>query len=300
MGSLITQTGVETQKTPVKTSDTFIDVQVSSTHEAASRPDSAPEYPSTHSLIVRYNRHHDPRLREELILNYEDLVRQIATRFVSRGEPLEDLLQAGTIGLIKAVDRFDPSRNLKFSTYAVPTIVGEIKRHLRDHSWQLNVCRRLKELYFSAINTKAELAGKLGRSPSIAELAHALGVTKDELVEALGVEHVRRTISSSSPVSPADGTNLTVEDSFTSDDPMLTSLPLRMDVQQAVDALAPRMRSVIVGRYFEGRTQLELGQLLHISQMQVSRLHARALRLLKDHLMSEDLTIARLRARRSK
>jgi len=216
-------------------------------------------------------------LRDELILGHEDLVRQIATRFASRGEPFEDLLQAGTIGLVKAVDRFDPSRNLKFSTFAVPTIAGEIKRYLRDHAWQVNVPRRLKELNFAAGRTKAELAMQLGRSPSLAEVADVLKVTKDELIEAMSVDNLRHTISSSSPISHADGASSIVEDTFSSDDLMLITLPVRMDVQHAISFLEPRLQAVIVGRYFNSLTQLEIAQRLNINQMQVSRLHARAL-----------------------
>jgi len=234
-------------------------------------------------LFTRYARTHDPHLRDKLVLCHEKLVKQIAGKFSSRGEPFEDIVQVGTIGLIKAIDRFDPVRHIKFSTYAVPTIVGEIRRYLRDKGWGIKVSRQLKELYFTAAKVKAQLTSNLGRPPSIAEIASNLHVSEDEIVEAMRLELVRYTVSSTNatPGGPEATDQLALDGLFGEPDESITTMPLHIDIEHALDGLSPRQRTIIIDCYFNDMTQTEVGHMLHVSQMQVSRLHRRALQVLK-------------------
>src|SRR5438128_661835 len=136
-------------------------------------------------LLDEYRRTRDPRLRERLVLMHENLVRFLAAKFANRGEPLEDLVQVGLIGLINAIDRYDADRGTKLSTFATPTIVGEIKRHFRDKAWNLKVPRRLQELNLQVMKANDALAQQLGRPPSIGEIAESVGASEDETLEAM-------------------------------------------------------------------------------------------------------------------
>ena len=147
------------------------------------RPVAGFEHDGDHnaeSLFRRYSVSKDTRLRDHLVAIHHNLVRYLASKFVNRGEPLEDLVQVGTIGLINAIDRFDSSRGIKFSTYATPTIVGEIRRYFRDKAWSMKVPRRLQELNIAAARAQESLSGRLGRPPSIAEVAEKIGATEEE------------------------------------------------------------------------------------------------------------------------
>src|SRR5580658_7647610 len=149
------------------------------------KPGSNWSQEDTDSLFARYGRTRVPHLRDRLVLMHQNLVRYLASKFANRGEPLEDLIQVGTIGLINAIDRFDAGRGTKFSTYATPTIVGEIRRYFRDKAWSLKVPRRLQELNQAAARAQEELRGKLGRPPTIQEVSERLGASEEETLAAM-------------------------------------------------------------------------------------------------------------------
>jgi RNA polymerase sigma-B factor len=151
------------------------------------------------ALLVAYHRGGDPTARERLLVDLMPLVRALASRYAGRGEPLEDLVQVGALGLIKAVDRFDVDRGVEFSSYAVPTIVGEIRRHFRDKAWAMHVPRRLKELSVRLSRILDQLTTELGRSPTIAELAEASGVEEEDVIDALDSTHAYSTRSLHAP-----------------------------------------------------------------------------------------------------
>src|SRR5512145_2539580 len=150
-------------------------------------------------LLITYHRNGDPVAREQALVELMPLVRALAARYAGRGEPLEDLVQVGSVGLIKAVDRFDVDRGVDFASYAVPTIVGEIRRHFRDKSWAMHVPRRLKELSVRLSRILDELTTELGRSPTVAELAQAAGVDEEDVVDALDSSNAYSTRSLHAP-----------------------------------------------------------------------------------------------------
>src|SRR5919198_6456575 len=151
------------------------------------------------ALLVAFHREGDEAAREQALVELLPLVRALASRYAGRGEPLEDLVQVGSIGLIKAVDRFDVDRGVEFSSYAVPTIVGEIRRHFRDKAWAMHVPRRLKELSVRLSRVLDELTTELGRSPTVAELAEATGVEEEDVIDALDSAHAYSTRSLQAP-----------------------------------------------------------------------------------------------------
>ena len=234
------------------------------------------------TLFNRYLRTRDPLLRDRLVLLHQNLVRYLAGKFMNRGEPLDDLVQVGTIGLINAIDRFDASRGTKFSTYATPTIVGEIRRYFRDKAWSLKVPRRLQELNQTASKVQEELRGKLGRPPTIQEVAARLGASEEETLEAMELGNAYDTVSLDSKMS-ADGENsqLSLADFVGAEDESLTTIETYGDLDQALAALDPRERAIIIHRFFSDMSQTEVAKQLNISQMHVSRLQNRALQQLK-------------------
>ena len=226
-------------------------------------------------------------LRDELVALHLPLVEHFARRFLNRGEPYDDLVQVGTIGLIKAVDRFDLERGVEFSTYATPTIVGEIKRHFRDRGWAIRVPRRLQELRLSITGATAELTQSLGRSPTVAELARAVGVSDEEILEGLESANAYATLSLDAPESSDDGT-LTMIDGLGSDDEALAHVENRETIKPLLEALDPREKHILTLRFFRGMTQSQIAAEIGISQMHVSRLLARTLAQLRQSLVEAE------------
>jgi RNA polymerase sigma-B factor len=254
-------------------------------HEADTPPTPGD---TSEMLFARYMRTRDPRIRDRLVLCHEKLVRHLASRFANRMESIDDLIQVGNIGLIKAIDRFEPSRHLKFATYAVPTIVGEIQRHLRDKTWSISVARPLKELYVSATRVKADLTGRLGRVPTIGEVAAELRISEDELLRAMDLDLIRYTVSFGNPLQlDYDASHLTLSSALGETDESLGEVYTHVDLDQAIAGLEPNERAIIIGSYFKGMTQADIGKRLKVSQMQVSRLHRKALMRLKARLSAE-------------
>ena len=217
-------------------------------------------------------------LRNDLVVAHLNLVRFLALKFVNRGEPLDDLIQVGTVGLLKAIDRFDLDRGVEFTTYATPTIVGEIKRYFRDKGWAVKVPRRLQELNLSVNRASEKLAMTLGRSPTISELAHHLDASDEEILEAQELGQAYNLLSLDGEVAgDGDRRAQTLADTVGQDDPALRMLEDRANLEQAFAVLNGRERVIIFLRFYESVSQTEIAKRLNVSQMHVSRLQARAL-----------------------
>ncbi len=233
--------------------------------------------------LLEAHRAGDPTARARIVERYMPLVRSIASRYGGRGEPLEDLVQVGSIGLVLAVDRFDLDRGVQFTTYAVPTIVGEIQRHFRDRAWAVHVPRRMKELSLRLTRTVEMLTADLGRSPSIAELAENLGLEEDEVVEGLETYHAYSTRSLSQPLGPG-GDDETMEDILGETETGYEEVEHGVLVEAGLSALDARERTIVELRFFDGLTQSEIAARVGISQMHVSRLLRRALLTMRGRL----------------
>ena len=243
----------------------------------------------TRELFRRLKDNGDADARDQLIVNHINLVRFLASKFKNRGESLEDLVQVGTIGLIKAIDRFDPDRGLEFTTYATPTIMGEIKRHFRDKGWSVRVPRRLQELSAKVNQATDELTNQLQRSPSVAEIAEYLGSTVDEVLEAMESSSAYSSVPLEGGGSGEDDEAPSVIDHYATEDPDLAASDDRIVLEQAIADFSPREQEVVKMRFEEGLTQVEIAERLGISQVQVSRLLRRTLRRIQDKIDPEGL-----------
>lgn len=233
-----------------------------------------------------YAQSRDRAIRDELITAHIGLAEYLARRFTNRGEPLDDLMQVASLGLLKAVDRFDPARGLEFSTYATPTIVGELKRHFRDKGWAVRVPRRVQELHLRLGAVVSGLTQDLGRSPTIAEIAESAKVSEEEVVEAIEAGHAYRFTSLDAPGGGDDDTVLS--DQLGSEDQALIDSEHRVALSPLIARFPPRERMILHLRFFEGLTQSEIANRLGISQMHVSRLLARSLAQLREASTEED------------
>jgi RNA polymerase sigma-B factor len=227
------------------------------------------------------------RLRDELVELHLPLVEYLARRFRNRGEPLDDLVQVATIGLIKSVDRFDLERGVEFSTYATPTIVGEIKRHFRDKGWAIRVPRRLQELKLSLTKATSDLSQKNGRAPTVAELAQHLGLSEEEILEGLESANAYSAVSLDAP-DGGDDDSPAVADSLGMVDEALEGVEYRESLKPLLEKLPAREKKILMLRFFGGMTQSQIAGELGISQMHVSRLLARTLAQLREGLLAED------------
>jgi len=212
--------------------------------------------------------------RDGLIALHTPLVEHLARRFQHRGEPYEDLVQVGLIALIKAIDRFEPERELEFSTYATPTVVGELKRHLRDKGWAIRVPRRLQELRLRITQESADLTQQLGRSPTASELATRLGCTVEEIVEGLESGNAWATVSLDA-TADEDGTDLAA--TMGEDDEGLSLIDVRESLRPLLAELDDRERRILLLRYFRNLTQTQIAAEIGVSQMHVSRLLTKTL-----------------------
>lgn len=236
----------------------------------------------TSELFAQY-RAGDEDARQQLIVNHLNLVRFLASKFKNRGEPLEDLIQVGTIGLIKAIDRFEPDRGLEFTTYATPTIMGEIKRHFRDKGWSVRVPRRLQELSQKVSVATEILTRELQHSPSVEELAEHVGATVDEVLEAMESSSAYSSVPLESGKSE-DDESAAVIDRYVTIDQDLEGSDDRMLLEQAMTDFSPRERDIVRMRFVEGLTQVEIAEKLGISQVQVSRLLRRTLSKMQERI----------------
>ena len=219
------------------------------------RPDKA----RTRRLLIRYHKHGDQNARERVIQEQLPLAEFLARKFAGRGEPLDDLIQVASVGLIKAVDRFDVDRKIEFSTYATPNILGEIKRYFRDKGWAMRVPRGLQELRQSAKEAIRNETVRTGRSPTLQELAEMLDADVEGVAEALTLGRAYNTASLDAPVSQ--------------DEPEGDTIML----QEAIEGLRGQQQEILKLRFNEGKTQTEIADHIGVSQMHVSRLLRRAL-----------------------
>jgi RNA polymerase sigma-B factor len=241
------------------------------------------ERADTRELLRGYREQGDLRARETLIEQELPLVRALARRYAGRGEHLDDLIQVGSIGLIKAIDRFDLERGTDLRTYAIPTIIGELKRHFRDKGWAVRVPRRLKDLHLRLNQLVEELGATLGRSPTIAELAAASEDDEEEVVEALEIRQAyAAALSLSGTGEFEDGVDLA--ESVGADDPGFKASEDRALIKPGIESLDDRERTILRLRFREGMTQSQIAAEVGISQMHVSRLIRRSLEQIRNEL----------------
>ncbi|HEY0798762.1 MAG TPA: SigB/SigF/SigG family RNA polymerase sigma factor [Candidatus Baltobacteraceae bacterium] len=222
------------------------------------------------------------QLRDALVVAHLNLVRYLAMKFTNRGEAIEDLIQVGTVGMIKAIDRFDTERGVEFTTYATPTIVGEIKRYFRDKGWAVKVPRRLQELNLAVNKAVEKLTVGLGHSPTVAELARHLNASQEEILEAQELGQAYNLLSLDTEITGgSDTTTHTLAEYVGENDAGLELFEDKANLERAFEVLAPRERVIVYLRFYESVSQTEIAKRLNCSQMHVSRLQARALEKLK-------------------
>jgi RNA polymerase sigma-B factor len=226
------------------------------------------------------------RLREILVEEHLPLVRHFARRFSNRGEPFDDLLQVGTLGLIAAIDRFDPTRGVEFLSFAVPTITGEIKRHFRDQGWSVRVPRRLQELHLSLNAAVSELSQKNGHAPTPSELAEHLGIPRAEVLEGLAVANAYRSSSLDERLSGEEDSP-TLAATLGEEDAALEGVEYRESLQPLLATIPARERRILILRFFGNMTQSQIAADIGISQMHVSRLLSQTLAKLREGLLKD-------------
>jgi RNA polymerase sigma-B factor len=239
----------------------------------------------------------DPATRKQLIEEHRWIAVHCARRFANRGEAMDDLVQVAMLGLVLAVDRFDPEQGVQFSTFAVPTILGELRRHFRDRTWPLRVTRRVKELHLAVSAITEQLNHELGRPPRVEDVATALDVSVDEVLEAMEAGACYRTASLDAPTrsgeddqSSVDGARLSVVDED------LAGTDVRVTVQEAVRDLPERERKVVYLRFYEGLSQSEIAARIGVSQVHVSRILRAVLARLEQELAGREDVLEHLAA----
>jgi RNA polymerase sigma-B factor len=215
-----------------------------------------------------------------LVEGYRSLVYFLARKFMNRGEPLEDIVQVGFLGLIKAIERFDPEMGNEFTTFATPTVTGEIKRYFRDKGWAIRFPRRLQELYQQVLRANEDLKKELSRTPRVAEIAERLKVSEEEVLEAMEMSPAHAPLSLNATIGSDGDDGRSLFDSLGDADPNLDRVEMRDVLRRAMEHLTPRERSIMAMRFYDEMSQSEIAKRLGISQMHVSRLQRAAL----DHL----------------
>ena len=249
-----------------------------------SRSYRRPNKARTRRLLVRYHKEGDRRARELVIQEQLPLVEFLARKFSGRGEPMDDLVQVASVGLIKAVDRFDVDRNIEFSTYATPSILGEIKRYFRDKGWSMRVPRGLQELRQSAKDTIRNETVRTGRSPTMRELAKVLDSDEERVAEALTLGRAYNTSSLDAPISQDDSEGDKIIDLQADENSPIEGLEDRVLLQSAMSCLKDQQQQILQLRFNEGKTQTEIADYIGVSQMHVSRLLRRAIEDLRQEL----------------
>jgi RNA polymerase sigma-B factor len=247
------------------------------------------------ALHRRYRDSKDPaerdRLRAQLVDAYHDFVYFLARKFQNRGEPLDDIVQVGYLGLIKAIERFDPDLGFEFTTFATLTVAGEIKRHFRDKGTAIRFPRRLQELHQSVVRINEQMKNELGREPTVAELAERLGVTPEDVTEAMEMGPAYVPLSLDQPIGSADGQeSRAVAEQIGTEDPELDRVEMRDLLNRAMVHLTPRERAIMAMRFYDQLSQSEIARRLGISQMHVSRLQRAALEQLRKYVPQEALS----------
>ena len=231
-------------------------------------------------LLCRWHGDGDRAAREELAERMLPLARSLARRYAGKGEPLDDLEQVASLGLLKAIDRFDVTREVRFATFAVPTIAGELKRHFRDRGWMLRVPRDVQELCARVVRSRETLTRELGRSPTVSEVAEALGAGVEQVLEALRAADAYRMMSLDEPLAEGAG----ALDAIGGDDEGYELAEHRVLLRPGLDRLGEREREIVRLRYYEGLTQREIARAVGVSQMHVSRLIRRSIDTMRDSI----------------
>jgi RNA polymerase sigma-B factor len=225
-------------------------------------------------------------IRTELVRLHTPFVRYIARRYARRDEPLEDVEQAAMLGLVKAINRYDPARGERFLAYAAPTMTGEVKRHFRDRTWNMRVPRRLQELRLALYAARDEFTREHGRAPTVREISELLETSEEETIEALNAIDAYRPVSLDAPVTGEEDAS-TLGDLIGDEDPAIETVVDRNAVRPLLDTLPPRERAILLHRFFGNRTQSEIADLMHLSQMHISRLISRSLAHLRAELLKD-------------
>ncbi len=234
------------------------------------------------SLFRKYQKTHDPGIKNILVDAHLDLAHSLARRFLNRGEPLDDLVQVASMGLLKAIDRFDPDRNVQFTTYAVPTIVGELKRYFRDRVSTIRLPRGLRERAHALNNAVQRFSQQHGRSPNVSEIAREMDISEEEVIE--GLESSESVSVASLDTSSGEDGDLSLLDIVGGEDKTLQILDERLSLAGAMAGLSQREQNLLYLRFVEGLSQTEIAGRLGISQMHVSRLLRRTLQSLRQNL----------------
>jgi RNA polymerase sigma-B factor len=237
-------------------------------------------------ILRRFAHTHDPALREELVERFLPLARSLALRYRSASEQLEDLIQVASLGLLKALDGFDPERGPSFIAYAAPTILGELRRHFRDRVWELRLPRGLQERTMAVSEAARKLSEELGNTPTVAQIAERLKISEEDVAEALQADEARRTLSLDVPRNRADAEAVPMIETVGHSEPGYDAVEAQLAAEAA--SLDERERRVLRLRFEEDLTQYEIGDRLGVSQMQVSRIMRRALRKLLAAVRGEE------------
>ena len=240
------------------------------------RPNQSSRRRQEQLLFLRYQRDGDPAAREQLVRQFLPLARKLARRYERASEPLDDLIQVASLALVKAIDRYDATRGDAFTSYAVPTILGELKRYFRDSGWALHVPRGMQELVLRVNSAVELLARELGRSPSPQQVAIKLDVPVEDVLQAMEASSAYDTMSLDAPRKTSDDTNGTIAESFGREDDRFEFVEDSASIQRGLKALPERERRIIYLRFAEGLTQAEIARRVGLSQMHVSRLIRRS------------------------
>ncbi len=237
--------------------------------------------PGSAELFARWDRYRDRRARDELIERFLPLARKLARRYISSSEPYDDLVQVASLGLVKAVERFDPSRGFAFTSFAVPTIVGELKRYFRDSGWALHVDRGAQERARRIIDAQQQISARTGRAPTVSELAQYAELSEEEVLDGLQIADAYDAISLDAPLTDDDGTTSRI-DTIGDEDDRLDLVDDQATIFAAARHLPRRERQILFLRFGEDLTQTEIAERIGVSQMQVSRLLRKSLQRLRD------------------
>ncbi len=255
-------------------------------------PDQAPgpdeQLANERALLARYAREHDPAVQEELVQRFMPLARRLAARYRGDKEPLEDLVQVASLGLVKALDRFDPGRGVAFSSYAVPTILGELKRHFRDRGWSVRVPRDLQERIAKVERVAAQLPARLGRAPSVNELADRLEMDPEDVLEAMEAAQAHHAMSLDAQQDMEEGEGIAMGDRLGEEEPGYDTVEYGAAIEGALSRLSERDRMVLHLRFIEDMTQTQIAERVGVSQMHVSRILRSALAELRGNVDQEE------------
>jgi RNA polymerase sigma-B factor len=240
------------------------------------------------TLFERWQRDKDPRAREQLVERFLPLARKLAHRYRGAQEPYDDLLQVASLGLVKAVDRFDPDRGIAFSSFAVPTILGELKRYFRDLGWSVHVPRGAQDRARKVEDAEQKLATRRGRPPTVPELAEYLELSIEEVLDALETAGAHHAVSLDAPHSDEDGESTTLATSFGQSDERYELIENRVTISTVARQLSMNEREVLQLRFFEDLTQTQIAERIGVSQMQVCRILRAALARMRELAVAEE------------